>query len=92
MISFVLASLAKSCDFLRPKGKGPVRACLADGKTTAEDLNAPSACGGGGGGGGSPDKQAYTCSDQQPFVIGDEAYGFAAANVNGTEHKRPRTS
>lgn len=65
-----------SCSWAANVGPGssPVRSCKADGVTPI-DGNAQSGCNGG---------SSYVCNDQQPFVVGDEAFGFAAGNVNGT--------
>ena len=58
------------------KGNSYVRSCTRDGKSTAP-ANAPNVCGGGGSSGGPN----FSCSNQQPFTIGNTLYGFAASNV-----------
>jgi hypothetical protein len=51
----------------------PVETCANDGLTVL-GVNEQSGCNGG---------VAYTCNDNQPFVINDVGYGFAAAHLSG---------
>ncbi|KAJ1522489.1 hypothetical protein ONE63_001679 [Megalurothrips usitatus] len=51
----------------------PVRTCAAGGRKTVGE-NEQSGCNGGNG---------FVCNNQRPFVKKGQAYGFAAANVNG---------
>lgn len=51
----------------------PVQTCARDGTTVLGTGN-QSGCNGG---------DAFTCNNNQPFVIGDTAYGFVAAYLNG---------
>lgn len=51
----------------------PVTTCAADGNTTVS-ADAINGCDGGTG---------FICNDLVPFTSGGQAYGFAAAKVNG---------
>jgi len=51
----------------------PVQTCAKDGVSIL-DVNTQSACNGG---------SAYVCNNQQPFVVNDVGYGFAAAAFSG---------
>ncbi|OWA52637.1 Endoglucanase-5 [Hypsibius exemplaris] len=59
----------------------PVKSCRADGVTVLRDVNAVSGCNANG-------KQAYTCNNNMPWVVNSNlAYGFAAANIKGSDER-----